>query len=148
MQKGGEARAVRSEDMGGDEVVIYVDAFPITGKHIAVRTTHGEVMDAVQTFRDLGADRAQDTYRSAYRAVMDVDGMALATLAEADGADAEAVGRWVDYCNDVVICHAARAVLFNKPIPTFSLRGAGGASPPADPEQKLDQNASVPPSGG
>lgn len=38
-------RAVRSEDMGEDEVVIYVDAFPITGKHIAVRTTHGEVMD-------------------------------------------------------------------------------------------------------
>ncbi len=103
--------------MGGDEVVIYVDAFPITGKHIAVRTTNGEVTDAVQTFRDLGADRAHDTYRSAYRAVMDVDGTAVATLAEADGADAAAVGRWADYCNDAVICHAARAVLFNKPIP-------------------------------
>ena len=28
--------------------------------------------------------------------------------------------------------------------PTFSLGGAGGASPPADPEQKLDQNGRVP----
>ena len=128
LQNVAPARAVRSEDMGGDDVV-YVDAFPITGKHIVVRTTHGEVMGVVQTFRGMETDRANATYRSAYRAVIDVDGMAIATLAESAGADSAAIGRWHDYCTDVVICHAARVVLFNKPITLVSALVDQGAPP-------------------
>ena len=69
-----------------EAAVIYVDAFPITGKHIAVRTTHGEVMDMVQTMRTFESDQAHHTYRSAYRAAIAVDGEAIAAVAGTAGA--------------------------------------------------------------
>ena len=68
-----------------EAAVIYVDAFPITGKHIAVRTTHGEVMDMVQTMRTFESDQAHHTYRSAYRAAIAVDGEAIAAVAGTAG---------------------------------------------------------------
>jgi adenine/guanine phosphoribosyltransferase-like PRPP-binding protein len=114
-EESSEGRAVRSEDVSADKV-LYVDAFPITGRRVVVRTTHGEVMAIVHALQGYEPVKARGTYRGAFRALMDVDGVALGTDAEAADAEPATVQRWRDYCNDVVICHAARAVLFAKPI--------------------------------
>ena len=99
------------------------------GKPFEERQCHEGNIPRFPYFRGDIRDRANATYRSAYRAVIDVDGMAIATLAESAGADSAAIGRWHDYCTDVVICHAARVVLFNKPITLVSALVDQGAPP-------------------
>lgn len=95
---------------------MYVNAFEIVGEHVAVRTTHGEVMDCLD---EIGGNTMEEQ-KTIYRRVVTT----LRRLAF----DKEKFNKmydkndknWQNFCDDVVLAYCVRCVLHNKPIPVMA----------------------------
>ena len=97
--------------------IAYVRAFPLTGKHAVVRTTHELIATHIDTVRRERALHGNDWSRGFYRHIYV---QALDHRLQLVDDTEEKKRSWQNFCNDVVLLYAMRYVLFDKLIPVQS----------------------------
>lgn len=95
---------------------VYVRAFPLTGKHAVVRTTHKlieeQMKDVDRQLVSHGRAWSQGLYRHIYCQAIDHKLQLVDDTAEKRQS-------WQDFCDDVVLLCVMRYVLFGKHIPVL-----------------------------
>ena len=101
-----QAVPLNAEQLGSEHVVLL--AFPLLGKHAAVRTTHKEVADSIETYKSQLEQEGRPYMEGLYRHIFRIAGAYQMEL-EDDTEDKRQA--WVDFCNDVVILYTMRYAL-------------------------------------
>lgn len=115
-----EGQRFKADDFSDDQT-LYVDAFALTGKSVAVGTTNKTILDCLNSLENDSKEELREIYRSIYKAIIDFDDDKV--VERIRKGDVKAKKEWQNFCDDVVLGYCVRLMLHQKEIPVFLEKG-------------------------
>ena len=84
---------------------IYIDAFPLYGKCVLVKTTNQEVIDVINVAQKYTSTVLEQIYRDTYKSLIDIN---INKMTDSE---------WDMFICEIIISYCLRYVLYKKPIP-------------------------------
>lgn len=98
-----------------DDQTVWIDAFPLTNKHMYVHTKNRNIVSSIAFFRGMDIFLCNLMFETIMKAINCIDDDKVASKALKGDKHAQKV--WNNLCDDVALAYCARFVISGVPIP-------------------------------